>query len=141
MAIAQMNWGRMKHAPDDPRMAEFMASLDKVYALAEAHPGFVWRISDAAAAAELAALGHDSRTSATVSVWTDIDSLRDYTFRSLHGAYLERKAEWFEAVEGPQLVIWDVPDGAKPDFATAFERLTYLRLHGDSPQAHGWPSG
>ncbi len=37
MAIAQMNWGRMKFAPDDPRLSEFMSSLGKVYALAEAH--------------------------------------------------------------------------------------------------------
>ncbi len=139
MAIAQMNWGRMKHAPDDPRLSEFMASLDEVYALAEAHPGFIWRIPDDAAATGLAALGYDNRISATVSVWTDVHSLRDYTFNSLHGTYLERKSEWFEVVDGPQLVIWDVATDARPDFAEAFAKLDNLRAHGDTPEAYGWP--
>ena len=46
MAIARMNWGRMKFAPDDSNLSEFMGALGRVFALAEAHPGFIWRLSD-----------------------------------------------------------------------------------------------
>lgn len=139
MAIAQMNWGRMKFAPDDPRLSEFMGALARVYAQAEAHPGFIWRIPDDNAAQELAVLGHDDRVSATVSVWRGVDDLRDYTFNTEHGAFLKRTAEWFEAVEGPQLVIWDVDPLTKPGFGEAFERLQRLRENGDSAVAYGWP--
>ena len=139
MLIAQMNWGRMKHAPDHPNLSEFTEALADVYALAEMHPGFVWRIPDDAAAEGLKLLGYDNRVSATVSVWQNIESLRDYTFNSLHGEFLDRKAEWFEQVTGPQLVIWNVEHGEHPGFAEAFERLDYLRIHGDSDHAFGWP--
>ena len=77
MAIAQMNWGRMKHAPDDLRMSEFMGALARVYALAESHPGFIWRMPDDHVARDLAALGHDEKVSATVSVWECVADLRD----------------------------------------------------------------
>lgn len=139
MPIAQMNWGRMKHAPDDTRMTEFMDALDRVYALAENHPGFIWRIPDDDAAQGLAALGHDEKVSATVSIWQSVDDLRDYTFNSEHGAFLKRTSEWFETVEGPQLVIWKVDALTRPGFTEAFQRLDHLREHGASELAFGWP--
>ena len=42
--LAQVNIGRVVAPVDDPKMAEFMAQLDEVNALAEAAPGFVWRL-------------------------------------------------------------------------------------------------
>lgn len=138
MAIAQMNWGLMRHPLTDARMAEFADALAGVYADAEAHPGFVWRLPDAAAADELQALGHDALVSATVSVWTDVAALRAYTFGGRHGAFLERASGWFQKVAGPQLVIWNVDSDARPGFAEAFERLETLRREGPGATAFGW---
>jgi hypothetical protein len=73
MAIAQMNWGRMKYPVDDPRLKEFLDSLHEVYRLAEAHPGFLWRIPDETIASQLKVSGFDSRISATVSLWRSLD--------------------------------------------------------------------
>ena len=140
MAIAQMNWGRMRFALSDPRMAEFNASLDHVYWLAEAHAGFIWRIPDEEAAKQLQALEYDEKTSATVSVWKSVEALKDYTFNSLHGDYLKRASEWFEPVEGPQLVIWNVTPSSRPSFADAFERLETLKRLGPTEDTYGWPS-
>jgi hypothetical protein len=42
--IAQLNIGRARGAVDGPVMAEFMALLDPVNAVADASPGFVWRL-------------------------------------------------------------------------------------------------
>ncbi|MCU1238251.1 MAG: hypothetical protein JWP63_6218, partial [Candidatus Solibacter sp.] len=42
--LAQVNIGRMLHPIDDPRMADFVAQLDPINALADAAPGFVWRL-------------------------------------------------------------------------------------------------
>ena len=140
MAIAQMNWARLRYAPTDQRMAEFNSALSRIFAIAEAHEGFIWRIADADAVAELSALGHDERMSATVSVWQSIDDLHDYTFSSLHGEYLERKNEWFERVEAPQLVIWSIDAWKRPTFHQAFERLEHLKRNGDNAFAQGWPA-
>lgn len=138
MAIAQMNWGRLLYPLSDPRMAEFDASLAHVYDLAERHPGFIWRIPDAAAGAELQELGLGERMSATVSVWRDVEALKDYTFNSAHGEYLRRADEWFEKVDGPQLVIWEVVPSCQPSFAEAFDRLEMLNTRGPTKDAYGW---
>ena len=138
MAIAQMNWGRMKYPADDPRVKEFLDSLEEVYRLAESHSGFLWRIPDETIAAQLKASGFDNRISATVSVWKSLEDLHDYTFNSLHGAYLKRTSEWFEPVEGPQLIVWDVEDDATPSFFEAWERLQYLKQNGPSERGYGW---
>lgn len=139
MALAQMNWGRLRYALDDPRMSELRRSMAKVYALAETHSGFIWRIPDIVAAAELADLGYDSKLSATVSVWKDVASLRDYTFNSLHGVYLERASEWFEPVAGRQLVMWNVDATARPSFREAFKMLDMRNQEPASQVAFGWP--
>jgi len=140
MAIAQMNWGRMKFAPNDARAREFMGSLATVYELAEQHPGFIWRIPDGVIASELSSKGFDNRMSATVSVWQGVEALRDYTFNTMHGAFLNRTSEWFEKVEGPQLVIWAVNADSRPSFLDAWDRLQHLKLNGPSEKGYGWPA-
>src|SRR5262245_44836510 len=44
--LAQLNIGRIRHPLDDPRMADFVNNLDRVNAIAEHTPGFVWRLQD-----------------------------------------------------------------------------------------------
>ena len=45
--LAELNIGRIVgDTPDDPRLAEFMAALNEINALAAASPGFVWRLQD-----------------------------------------------------------------------------------------------
>ena len=138
MAIAQMNWGRMLFPLDHPRMADFSESLDGTYGLADKHQSFIWRIRDDDAAMQLQALGFDNKLSATVSVWETERALREYTFKSLHGQFIDRKREWFEDVEGPQLVIWKVDPDAQPTFGEAFERLEILKANGPSSAAYSW---
>ena len=42
--LAQVNIGRLRAPLDSPQLAGFMAALDPVNALADAAPGFVWRL-------------------------------------------------------------------------------------------------
>ncbi len=139
MAIAHMNWGRLLYPLDHPEMADFENALDGVFALAERHPGFVWRMSDEATASELGQLGYDERMSATVSVWKSIEALRDFAFRSRHGAYVNARDRWFEPAKPPQLVLWQVAAETRPTFEEAFQRLEILKREGPSSEAHGWP--
>ena len=46
MQLAQLNIGKFKAGRDDPSMAYFFDNLDRVNALAERMPGFVWRLKD-----------------------------------------------------------------------------------------------
>jgi hypothetical protein len=45
--VAQMNVGMVLYPTDVPRIAEFMNQLDAVNAMADASPGFVWRLQSA----------------------------------------------------------------------------------------------
>jgi 3-oxoacyl-ACP reductase-like protein len=42
--LAQLNIGVIKAAMDSPVMADFAGNLDRINALAESMPGFVWRL-------------------------------------------------------------------------------------------------
>jgi hypothetical protein len=42
--LAQVNIGRLTAPLDSPRIAGFVAALDSVNAVADAAPGFVWRL-------------------------------------------------------------------------------------------------
>ena len=41
--LAQVNLGRLRHPIDAPQSREFAAAVDRVNALADRAPGFVWR--------------------------------------------------------------------------------------------------
>lgn len=140
MAIAQMNWGRLRLPLSNPEMSEFAESLSEIYLLAETHTGFIWRLPDEEVTAQLQDLNFNDRVSATISVWDSVDALKAYTFDTIHGEYMERSAEWFEKVDGPQLVIWDVETTTRASFREAFERLDMLKRDGPTSAAYGWPS-
>ena len=44
--LAQCNIARLTAPIDAPETADFVAALDPINALAEASPGFVWRLQD-----------------------------------------------------------------------------------------------
>jgi hypothetical protein len=53
--LAQINIGRLRAPLDDPKIAGFVAPHDPINALADAAPGFVWRLQSASGnATELA---------------------------------------------------------------------------------------
>ena len=138
MAIAQMNWGKLKYPLMDIKMTEFRESLSEIYRLAENYPGFIWRIPDHQSELQLFDLGFDKLISSTVSVWKDIESLKDYTYNSLHGVYLKRSLEWFKKIDGPQLVIWNVENDDQPTFKESFYRLEHLKNNGPTDYAYAW---
>ena len=45
--LAQINVAQMKGKDyNDPVMADFVANIDRINQMAEASPGFVWRLKD-----------------------------------------------------------------------------------------------
>ena len=72
--LAQLNIAAMKEPLDSPGMAEFVAYLDQINALADVAPGFVWRLeSDDGDATEFRPLG--DMTLVNLSVWKDLAAL------------------------------------------------------------------
>ena len=72
--LAQLNIALMKEPIDSPVLADFVANLDRINALAEAAPGFVWRLkTDEGDATALRPLGEDWLIN--ISVWQDVAAL------------------------------------------------------------------
>ena len=133
--LAQINIARMLAPIDDPIMADFVAQLQPINALAEDSPGFVWRLQSASGDATSIKVYDDDMIIINLTVWANVDSLREYVYKSAHYGVLRERKRWFEKFDGPYYAIWWVPAGHLPDPQEGKKRLEYLREHGDSPYA------
>src|SRR5262245_44350161 len=133
--IAQVNIGRMKAALEDPIMADFVARLDEINALADRSPGFVWRLQTTEGNATYLRPYDDDRILFNMSVWESIDLLRSYVYGSAHAELLRRRHDWFEKFAGVYAALWWVPEGHVPGIDEAKKRLAHLQAHGPGPFA------
>ena len=133
--LAQVNIGRVRGQMTDPIMAEFVAQLPAINALADRSPGFVWRLQTEDGDATAFRPYDDPTILINMSVWTDLVSLRNYVYRSAHAPVMRRRREWFERLERVYVALWWVPAGHRPSIAEAVERLAHLEAHGPTPYA------
>jgi heme-degrading monooxygenase HmoA len=133
--IAQINIGRARGPVDGPMLADFMALLDPVNELADAAPGFVWRLQDDAGNNTSLRPYDDDRIIVNMSVWESIDALWDFVYASAHLAVMRRRREWFERFESTYLGLWWIPAGTIPTVDDAKLRLASLDEHGPTPYA------
>jgi hypothetical protein len=133
--IAQLNVGRPVAAMTEPAMADFVADLDRINALADAAPGFVWRLQDDDGnATGMRPFGPELMVN--LSVWESIEALREYVYRSPHLTLLQRRREFFVHDPGEVFaVLWWVPAGDLPTVDEAWRRLELLRTEGPGPGA------
>jgi hypothetical protein len=132
--LAQLNIAAMKAPLESPPMADFVANLDRINALAESSPGFVWRFqTEEGDATAVRPLGDD--TLINLSVWRDVESLSDYVYKSAHVEMMRRRKEWFERVREAVIVLWWVPKGYRPSETEALAKLELLRARGPSEEA------
>ena len=127
-------------------MAEFVANLDRINALAERSPGFVWRLKDdegheaakdqgTSAGNAIALRPFGENILVNMSVWENITALSDYAFKSAHVDIMRRRREWFDRMDQAYAVLWWVPAGHHPSLAEAAARLERLRQCGATPRA------
>jgi len=133
--LAQLNIGVIKGPMDSLVMADFAAALDRINALAEATPGFVWRLQTEEGDATAIRPFDDENMLVNMSVWRDVESLNRYVYTSAHVELMRRRREWFEPMREAYLVLWWVPAGHRPTVEEAIARLEKLRAEGPSPEA------
>lgn len=139
--LAQVNFGRLVAPLDSPLLADFVARLDSVNAVADGAPGFVWRLqtedgnATALRAFEQDAEGSDGGLLLNMSVWESVEALAAYVYGEAHIAVLRRRREWFERLTDAYTALWWVPRGHIPTIAEAEDRVKHLRAHGPTPHA------
>lgn len=133
--LAQINVGRFLAPVDDPRIADFVANLDRINALAESQPGFVWRlVGEGNDATDLKPVEDDPLMAINMSVWCDLDGLAAFVYRTAHRDIMRRRREWFEAME-VYMTLWWVPAGHTPTIAEGMAKLAVFERLGASPVA------
>ncbi len=138
--LAELNVARLRQPLDHDETAEFVAALDPINAIAESSPGFIWRLKDAdgqpSSYVTIPEI-EDPLVIVNYSIWSDLEALKHYMYKSGHSSYLRRRREWFEPTDEATTVCWWTPVGTIPTVNEAYERLEGLRALG--PSERGWP--
>jgi hypothetical protein len=130
--LAQVNIALPREPLDSALLADFVASLEPINALADRSPGFVWRLqSDGGDATAVRGFG-DERILVNMSTWESHDALADFVFRSAHAEVMRSRRKWFVPMQETYLALWWVAAGHRPSVAEAEERVAHLRAHGPS---------
>jgi hypothetical protein len=133
--LAQFNIARLAAPIEAPASREFREALDRINALAEASPGFVWRATGTGFDSESPAQDIDPMILANLSVWESAETLAAFSYRSGHGHFVKYRERWFEPATEAYLTMWWIPAGSLPNREEAFARLQQFNAHGPSAQA------
>ena len=85
--LAQLNVGRLVAETDDPRVAEFMAALDRVNGLGKRMPGFVWMMEGSGEPGKgntEAKIDGDPRHVANLTLWESVEALETFVWNTVH---------------------------------------------------------
>ncbi len=131
--LAQINIGRLIAPIDDPKIAEFVAQLAPINAIADKAPGFGWRLQSESGNATDIAYNDDPSIMVNMSVWESLEVLRDYAYKSDHMKVFRDRAKWFEKMDKPHYCLWWIPGGHIPTVAEGRKRLEHYQTHGATP--------
>lgn len=140
MHVAQVNVARMLGPIDSPVMAEFVSSLAPINELADRADGFVWRLQGDEGNATAIQVFDDTMLIINMSVWTDINALFQFVYKSGHIEVYRKRSSWFEKMREMHMALWYVDEGHIPTAEEAKQRLEYLRTHGETPHAFTFKS-
>lgn len=138
--LAQLNIARMREPLDHPIMTDFVAALDRINAMADNSPGFVWRLQSEEGNATEYRPYEDERILVNMSVWDSVKALHDYVYRSEHAQFIAKRKKWFEMPTAPIQVLWWVPAGHMPTPEEAKARLDLLTKQGPTAEAFTFKS-
>jgi len=139
--LAEINIAKMKGVNiDDPIMKEFVDILDAVNGEAENSDGFIWRLTDENDNATSFNPYQNERIIINVSVWKDVDSLKNFMYNGTHLSFMRRRKEWFETFGKAYYCLWKIDVGHIPTLEEALERLDYFQKNGPSDYAFDFKS-
>ena len=123
-------------------MAEFMSALGAINTLAEQSPGYVWRLTGGDST-DCTTNSTDCKSEEfpnailTLSVWENVESLKEFVFKSHHASYMAKRSQWFVKHESdtPYQVLWYLPKGHNPSIGEAVNKLKYLKENGATDKA------
>jgi GNAT superfamily N-acetyltransferase len=131
--LAQVNVATLRQPMEHPDTGEFANGLDPVNSLAEASPGFVWRLQTDEGNATSLREFPNPLTIPNLTVWEGVQPLKDFVYRGLHRDFFRKRSDWFEP--GSVTAMWWIPAGTVPTLDEAKARLAFIERFGPSPFA------
>jgi hypothetical protein len=132
--LAQLNIARLREPLESASMADFVGNLDRINALAEQSPGFVWRFKEDSGSSDAQRVFGDD-VIVNMSVWQDAELLNQFAYKSAHVDIMRRRREWFHRMAEAYAVLWWVPLRHTPTLEEAAQRLGRLREFGPTCEA------
>lgn len=128
--LIHANIAVMRAPLDDPHMADFMAQVDAIDALAAAASGFV-----AQPVPPDEGTIYTGNTLLNLSIWESVEQLKQFTYAGQHAQALGRQAEWFVQSPGRNYVLFWLSAGELPTEAEVARRMDHLVRYGPTPYA------
>ena len=137
--VAFYTFGILRAEYGDERVQAFIDRSPGVHDAAAAMPGHLetYRgvIDSTTFGPRFFVPGTHPRAPQTLSLWTDLTSVRAFAYRGLHAEALRLRREWFVPPEWPTYAIWWVADDEIPSWTEAPQRLEHLHDRGPMPYA------
>ena len=133
--LAQINVGRMLGLKGDPQVQGFFDELDRINALADETPGFVWRLIGEGDDATDIQPTADPLLLINMSVWEDAESLFDFVYRTAHTPVMAQRRQWFERSSTAYQALWWIGAGTIPTISDGLAKLWQLDRFGPTPNA------
>ncbi len=135
--LAQVNIAKMREPLNSVVMKELFDFLEPVNKLADESAGFIWRLQDedGGSSAHIASPFEDDMMIINISVWEDLESLKDFVYNTVHGHFVRNGRKWFEKIDIPQVAMWWVDANHTPTIDEAIERLKLVENNGPTPDA------
>lgn len=130
-----MNIAQARDTMESETMKGFVDRLDEINTLADTAVGFVWRLHTEDGDATTIQAFDDPMLIVNMSVWEDIDSLKNYVYKSVHVELIQDRDAWFSKIKHAHQVLWWVPAGHVPTVQEGQERLELLQKNGSNQDA------
>jgi Domain of unknown function (DUF3291) len=133
--LAQINIGKLLAPEGDARVQPFFDALERINALADSSPGFVWRFQTESGNATDVEVASDPLLLVNMSVWRDAEALFGFVYRGGHTLEMARRREYFHRFETAHQALWWVRAGHRPSIDEGLSRLWVIDRYGPTPQA------
>jgi len=133
--LAQINISQAKNKMDTDTMNGFVKRLDEINELADKSEGFIWRLKGEEGNATSIKAFDDPLILVNMSVWKNLESLKNYVYKSIHVELIRDRDAWFNKMINAHHALWWVQAGHIPSVAEGKKKLDYLHKHGASKTA------
>ena len=133
--IAQVNIAIALDELDSIRLSSFVARISEINAIAEQAPGYIWRLqTNSLEEQKIRDLFGEERLVFNLSLWQNIESLKNFVYKSMHLELLKNKNEWFNSLSHSHQALWWIEKGKYPTVEEAKDKLELLDRSGVSEE-------